>query len=151
MNKIKSSLILIAALATAMAAIAGAGRQRVSPHETITAEIDGNNLKLVYGRPYTKAPPNSKDPPPGEIRKVWGGKLVPYGKVWRTGADEATLLTTETPIVIGDTTITDGTYSLLTCPSRRNFQADYQQATGQWGIPHDPKRMKPRMTSGVST
>ena len=134
MNKIKSSLLLVAALATAMAAIAGAGRQRVSPHETITAEIDGNNLKLVYGRPY------SKDPKTNDvIRKVWGS-LVPWGKVWRTGSDEATLLTTETPIVMGDTTIPAGTYSLFTVPMEEGTsKLIINKRTGQWGIPYNEK------------
>ncbi len=45
-------------------------------------------MTIVYGRPYTK------DPKSGETRKIWGG-LVPYGKVWRMGADEATLFTTK--------------------------------------------------------
>ena len=53
-----------------------------SPHETTSAVIDGNRVTIVYGRPYTK------NPKTGEARKIWGG-LVAYGKVWRTGADEA--------------------------------------------------------------
>src|SRR5215212_9864836 len=62
-------------------------KKRVSPHETVTADIDGATLTVVYGRPY------SKDPKSGANRTIWG-ELVPFGKVWRTGADEATLLTT---------------------------------------------------------
>ena len=50
-------------------------RQRLSPHETATATVDGNEMKLVYGRPYTKKPGTT------EVRKIWGG-LVPFGKVW---------------------------------------------------------------------
>src|SRR5262249_27988284 len=109
-------------------------RQRVSPHETITAEIDGNNLKIVYGRPYTK------DPKTGEPRKIFGGKVVPYGKVWRTGADEATLLTTEQPIVFGDTTVPAGTYSLFTVPMEEGAsKLIINKRTGQWGIPYNEK------------
>jgi hypothetical protein len=133
MNKIKSSLILVAALATAMAAIAGAGRQRVSPHETIEAEIDGNHLKLVYGRPY------SKDPKTAEIRKVWG-TLVPWGKVWRAGADEATLLTSETALVFGDFTLPAGTYSLFALPVEEGTsKLIINKRTGQWGVPYNEK------------
>jgi hypothetical protein len=132
MNKIKSSLVLFTALAAALLALAAAGRQRVSPHETITAEIDGNHLKLVYGRPY------SKDPKTNDvIRKVWG-KLVPWGKVWRTGADEATLLTTETSIAFGDVTIPAGTYSLFTLPVEEGTsKLIINKKTGQWGIPYN--------------
>ena len=86
------ALVVAAALVTSTPAMAQAAkkkqRQRISPHETITETIDGNELKLVYGRPYSKKPGTT------EVRKIWGG-LVPYGKVWRTGADEATLLTTK--------------------------------------------------------
>ena len=106
-------------------------RQRVSPHETITATIDGSEVKLVYGRPYTK------DPKSGEMRKIWGG-LVPYGKVWRTGADEATLLTTAAPIEIGGTSLPAGTYSLFTVPDEGGTaKLVINKKTGQWGIPYD--------------
>src|SRR4029077_19753942 len=86
-------------------------KPRVSPHETITANIDGSDVTIVYGRPYTK------DPKAGTPRKIWG-ELVPFGKVWRTGADEATLLTAETALYIGGTKIPAGTYSLFTLPEQ---------------------------------
>src|SRR5262245_44719844 len=59
-----------------------------SPHETTSAVIDGNRVTVTYGRPFTKHPKS------GEVRKIWGG-LVPYGKAWRMGSDEATLLITQ--------------------------------------------------------
>src|SRR6185369_17227388 len=71
-----------------------AKKPRVSPADVVTATIDGNEIKISYGRPYTK------DPKTGEPRKIWG-RLVPYGAVWRTGANEATVLTTTKAIVIG--------------------------------------------------
>ena len=105
-------------------------RQRLSPHETVTATIDGDELKLVYGRPYTKHPQT------GEVRKIWGG-LVPYGKVWRTGADEATLLTTEKPIEIGGYSLAAGTYSLFTVPAEDGTaKLVINKKTGQWGVPY---------------
>jgi Protein of unknown function (DUF2911) len=106
-------------------------RQRVSPHETITATIDGDELKLVYGRPYTTKPGTT------EARKIWGG-LVPYGKVWRTGADEATLLTTKEPIEIGGFALAAGTYSLFTVPNEDGTaKLVINKKTGQWGIPYN--------------
>jgi len=81
MNKIKSTLVIATLIASALPVMAQ--RQRISPHETISSTIDGDKVTIVYGRPY------SKDPKTGEVRKIWG-KLVPFGKVWRTGADEAT-------------------------------------------------------------
>src|SRR6476469_6554708 len=86
-------------------------KPRVSPHETVNADIDGTAVTIVYGRPYTK------DPKTGAPRKIWG-ELVPFGKVWRTGADEATLLTTKGSLDIGGTTVPAGTYSLFTQPEQ---------------------------------
>ena len=106
-------------------------RQRLSPHETVTATIDGDELKLVYGRPYAKKPGTEA------VRKIWGG-LVPYDKVWRTGADEATLLTTKEPIEIGSLTLQPGTYSLFTIPAADgSAKLIVNKRTGQWGIPYD--------------
>jgi len=128
MNKLKSILIITAISLCALPLMAQ--RQRVSPHETISSTIDGDKVTLVYGRPY------SKDPKTGEIRKIWG-TLVPFGKVWRTGADEATLLTTEQPIVLGGTEIPSGTYSLFTVPAADGTaKLIVNKKTGQWGIPY---------------
>jgi hypothetical protein len=129
-------LVVTATLVSSTSAMAQAAktkkqRQRISPHETITATIDGAEVKLVYGRPYTK------DPKSGEMRKIWGG-LVPYGKVWRTGADEATLLTIAAPIEIGGTSLAAGTYSLFTVPAEDgSAKLVINKKTGQWGIPYN--------------
>jgi hypothetical protein len=129
------ALVAAATLVSSTSAMAQAAKkkqgQRISPHETITATIDGYEVKLVYGRPYTK------DPKSGEMRKIWGG-LVPYGKVWRTGADEATLLTTAAPIEIGGTSLPAGTYSLFTVPAEDGTaKLVINKKTGQWGVPYN--------------
>jgi hypothetical protein len=109
-------------------------KQRVSPHETTSATIDGNEVSVVYGRPY------SKDPKSGEKRKIWGG-LVPCGKVWRLGADEATLLTTKQPIEIRGTAIPAGMYSLFLLPEENgNAKLIVNKQTGQWGTRYDEKQ-----------
>lgn len=131
MNKIKNALI-IAALLGALPVMAQ--RQRLSPHETTGAVVDGNRVTLVYGRPYTK------NPKTGEERKIWGG-LVPYGKVWRTGADEATLLITQKPIVMGGTTIPAGAYTLFTLPAEDgSAKLIINKQIGQWGLQYDEKQ-----------
>jgi hypothetical protein len=111
-------------------------RERISPHETVSATIDGDELKLVYGRPYSKKPGTD------EVRKIWGG-LVPYGKVWRTGADEATLLTTKEPIEIGGYSLAAGTYSLFTVPNEDGTaKLIINKRTGQWGVPYKEETEK---------
>ena len=125
-NKLKCILTvgtIIACISPLMAQ-----QKRLSPHETISKVIDGNRITIIYGRPYTK------DPKTGETRKIWGG-LVPYGQVWRTGADEATLLITQKPIVIGETTIPAGAYTLRTLPNEDGTaKLIINKQIGQWGI-----------------
>ncbi len=105
-----------------------AQQKRVSPHETTSTVVDGNRVTVVYGRPYTK------DPRSSEPRKIWGG-LVPFGKVWRTGADEATVLITQKPIVMGDATISAGAYTLRTLPNEDGTaKLIINKQIGQWGI-----------------
>ncbi len=141
MRKLGIALALVVAAelvasTPAMAQAAKKKRQRLSPHETITATIDGDELKLVYGRPYTVKPGTS------ETRKIWGG-LVPYGKVWRTGADEATLLTTDKPIEIRGYSLAAGTYSLFTVPNEDGTaKLIINKKTGQWGIPYNEESEK---------
>jgi hypothetical protein len=125
-------LVLVAAVAMVNPVSAFAQRARVSPHETTSAVIDGNRVTLVYGRPY------SKDPKSGEIRKIWG-TLVPYGKAWRIGADEATLLITQKPIEFGDTTIPAGAYTLYMIPEEDGGKLVFSKSLGAWGVPVDEK------------
>ena len=98
-----------------------------SPHETTSAVIDGCRVTITYGRPFTK------DPKTGDARKIWGG-LVPWDKAWRTGSDEATLLVTQKPLVIGDTTIPAGAYTLYTVPSESGGKLDISKNLGAWEI-----------------
>ena len=126
MNRSKFILMTAAIIATALPLLAQ--QKRLSPHETISTVVDGNRVTVVYGRPYAKSPRT------GEIRKIWGG-LVPYGKVWRTGADEATLLVTEKPLVFGDTTVPAGAYTLFTLPaSDGSCKLIINKQIGQWGL-----------------
>jgi len=108
-------------------------RQRVSPHETFSTVVNGNRVMIVYGRPY------SKDPKKGDIRKIWGG-VIPFGKVWRTGADEATLFITQQPLVMGGVAIPAGAYTLWTLPNEDGTaKLIINKQIGQWGIdPREP-------------
>jgi Protein of unknown function (DUF2911) len=129
-----TSTLMFIALALAGTMPLAAQQKRLSPHETISKGIDGNRITIIYGRPY------SKDPKSAEIRKIWGS-LVPFGKVWRTGADEATLLITQKPVELGGTLIPAGAYTLFMLP-----QADgaakliVNRQIGQWGTQYDEKQ-----------
>ncbi|RPI25711.1 MAG: DUF2911 domain-containing protein [Acidobacteria bacterium] len=111
---------------------------RRSPHDTISAVIGdrrtGNRVTIVYGRPF------KKDPRSGEERKIWG-TLVPYGKVWRTGADEATLFITQRPIMFGQVAIPAGAYSLFTLPAEDGTaKLIFNRQIGHWGTQYDEKQ-----------
>ena len=129
MNQLKSILSIAAIIVSTLPLMAQ--QKKASPHETISAVIDGNRISISYGRPYAIKPGTT------EVRKIWGG-LVPYGKVWRTGADQATLLTTEQPIALGGTNFPAGTYSLFTVPAADGTaKLIVNKRTGQWGIPYN--------------
>ncbi len=113
-----------------------AKKARVSPPEVASANIDGHEIKINYSRPSVN------DPKTGESRKIWGS-LVPYGEVWRTGANEATVLTTEKPIVIGGFELPAGKYTLFTIPTESaGSKLIINKRTGQWGIPYKEAQEK---------
>jgi hypothetical protein len=130
MKKIISTLVITtAAMIGALPVMAQ--ERHVSPHETISSVIDGNRVTITYGRPYTTKPGTT------EVRKIWGG-LVPYGKPWRMGADEATTLITQKTIVLGGQTVPAGVYTLYMVPSETNFsELAVSTQLGGWGIPVD--------------
>lgn len=102
----------------------------LSPLDTATATIDGAEIKVAYSRPFTKHPET------GEVRKIWG-TLVPYGKVWRTGANNATTLTTSQTLDFGGKSIPAGTYSLFTIPEANGGKLIINKQTGQSGLKRD--------------
>lgn len=109
-----------------------------SPHETTSAVIGerrtGNRVTITYGRPYTK------DPKTGEARKIWGG-LVPWDKANRLGADEATLLLTQKPLVFGQTIIPAGAHTLYIVASETGTsKLAFSSNLGKWGVPVDESK-----------
>lgn len=108
-----------------------AQQKRISPHETISRVVDGGRVTIVYGRPY------SADPKTGTSREIWG-KLVPYGEVWRAGADEATLLITQKALIMGGVTIPAGAYSLFFLPEATGTsKLIVNRQIGHWGTQYD--------------
>jgi hypothetical protein len=75
-------------LAAAVAVVKAGQRRRASPHESVSGSLGSAELSISYGRPYMRG-------------RVIFGSLVPYGRVWCPGADEATVLTSSKPIELG--------------------------------------------------
>lgn len=98
--------------------------KRPSPPATAEVTLKGKKITIDYSRPSLKG------------RKV-GQELAPYGKVWRTGANEATTLTTEVDLNIGGTKVPAGKYTLWTLPSEGTWKLIVNKQTGQWGTKYD--------------
>jgi Protein of unknown function (DUF2911) len=90
--------------AIALAARIEAQRPRASPHESVTGTIDGATLTVTYGRPYMRG------------RTIFGG-LVPYGRVWCPGADEATVLDSTKPLRIVSLDVPAGPHTIWMLPT----------------------------------
>lgn len=117
----------MALLSPAHAGLAGQQTTRVhegkggSPHDMTVWTVDGARISITYGRPSVKG------------RTVFGG-LEPYGKVWRAGADEATTLVSDRPLVFGDLTVPAGEHTLFVwIDDQSPWQLIVNKETGQWG------------------
>jgi hypothetical protein len=119
MKKMLSSLLGLGLLA---ATLSGQDAKKpASPHETTSAVVGGKKITITYGRPYVKG------------RNVWEGSLAPYGKVWRTGADDATTITVEGDTMLGSLHVPAGTYSLFTIPGEKEWTLILNKTAKQWG------------------
>jgi hypothetical protein len=122
---IKKSLMLAFAglLLTASAWSQQDKSKRASPPAIATGIVSGANITIDYSSPSVKG------------RTIWGD-LVPYDKVWRTGANEATIFTTDKDIKIGGKNLPAGKYSLYSIPGEKEWIFIFNSQTGQWGITH---------------
>ncbi|MDE3154401.1 MAG: DUF2911 domain-containing protein [Acidobacteriota bacterium] len=127
------ALALALALALGLAACAANTPPRASPRGVARALVDGRAIVVEYGRPWRRD------------RTIFG-ELVPYGRVWRTGADEATVLQTDLPLRFEDHLLEPGRYTLWTVPGRQRWTIILNAQTGQWGTDyhaaHDLFRME---------
>src|SRR5688572_12493201 len=97
----------------------------LSPRDSMTVAAGGANLKVDYSRPSKRS------------RLVFGG-IVPWDRIWRTGANVATHFSTDRPLAFGSTVVPPGRYSLFTLPTQRGWTLIINRQTGQWGTEYDP-------------
>ena len=95
-------------------------KPRLSPMYLATMKYEDTYIKITYCRPHKKG------------REIFGG-LEPYGKVWRTGANEATEITITKDIKFGGKELKAGTYSLFTIPEKESWTVILNSELGQWG------------------
>jgi len=97
-----------------------------SPHETVEYMIHGAKITVSYGRPFIKSRPITA--------------VAPNDQAYRLGSDEATILTTDKPLMIGSMMLQPGSYSLFAWPSGGSWKLIVNKQTGQWGTDYDAKQ-----------
>jgi hypothetical protein len=94
--------------------------KRPSPPEKAECKLGGSTVTTDYSSPRAKG------------RKIFGG-LVPYGQVWRAGANEATSFVTDTNLSIGGTNVPAGKYTIFVIPNENKWTLIISKKTGEWG------------------
>ena len=118
--------IVLAVLSMAVLTTFACSQDQKRPSPPAQAQCkfsDGKSVKTDYSSPRMKG------------RKVYGG-LVPYGQVWRAGANEATTFVTDTNVRVGDKDVPAGNYTLFTIPNADKWTLIISKKTGEWGIPY---------------
>jgi hypothetical protein len=122
-----ASVALLAVASTALTAQTAPAQPPAalpSPAATASVTVAGGTINIRYNTPQMRG------------RKIMGG-LVPYGKVWRTGANPATTLITSVPLKFGTLLVPAGTHTLYSLPSADTWQLILNNQTGQWGLTYN--------------
>jgi hypothetical protein len=116
--------ILLAASAAIIVQAQQDKSKRPSPPATAKCDLPGGkSITVDYSSPRAKG------------RKVFGG-IVPYGEVWRAGANEATTFVTTADLMVGGHHVPAGSYTIFTIPSQDKWTLIISKKTGEWGIPY---------------
>lgn len=94
---------------------------RKSPLDSLQFKVEKSDVKLCYGRPSLNG------------RTMIGGDAVPYGKIWRTGANEPTMIHTSGPLEIAGVKVPAGTYSIYSVPGEKEWEIIVNKSITQWG------------------
>lgn len=125
MNKyLKRGLVIVAALGILLYAaylFMIAQTKKHSPEATVTYNMGGYDLEVFYNRPYKKD-------------RIIFGNLVPYSRVWRTGANEATTFETTTDLMIDGKPLKAGKYTLWTIPEADSWTVIFNSKQYSWGV-----------------
>ena len=122
-------------LAVSLNTLSQVAAPRESQRQSITQNVGDAVITIVYHRPNVKG------------RKIWGG-LVPYGKVWRSGANEATVFEVSRDVTINGKPLPAGKYSLHTIPTAGDWTVIFNKTWDQWGsFNYDEKMDAVRVTA----
>lgn len=122
--KKKSAIVAVFLLCLTVLAIAQEkGPPKSPPADAECKFSDGKTVKVHYSSPRMRG------------RKIYGG-LVPYGQVWRTGANEATSFVTDTDLTVAGKNVPAGSYTIFTVPNADKWSVIINKKTAEWGIPY---------------
>jgi hypothetical protein len=116
---------------------AGGGSKSLSVRDTVRANLGAASFMIDYSRPLARG------------RELVGG-IIPYGQVWRTGANAATQFSTSVPVTIAGLPVPAGMYTLWTIPRPDGVQLVVNRQTGQWGTGYNPAHDLGRVPLQVS-
>jgi DUF2911 family protein len=116
-------LLGVALLATSALAQQDKSTRPSPPASASCKFADGKTITVDYSSPKMKG------------RKIFG-ELVPYGKVWRAGANEATTFVTNTDLIVGGKAVSAGSYTIFTIPQEDKWTLVISKKTGEWGDPY---------------
>jgi hypothetical protein len=141
--RVRSSHTLLSSISTLLLAVActplsaqGGGTdkpvaQPAAPMQsepaTASATVAGGTIDIHYNTPHLRG------------RHLGGPEIVPYGQVWRTGANPATTIITSVPLVFGTLLVPAGTHTIYTLPSADQWLLIINNETGQWGTEYKPE------------
>src|SRR5262245_54751129 len=130
------SLLSITLFATSAAAqTAPLKAPEASPAASVTQTVGLTEMKITYHRPAVNG------------RKIWGG-LVPYGDVWRAGANENTTLSFSSAVKVAGKPLRAGTYGLHMIPTAKDWTIIFSNQAAAWGsFSYDPKEDALRITA----
>ena len=104
---------------------------RLSPLDSLTFRVAGQEAKICYGRPSSRGRTMIGSPAiEGAVNQMG---VIPFGKIWRTGANEPTLLRTPVALVIAGVSVAAGTYSIYTVPGEAEWEIIVNRSYSQWG------------------
>jgi Protein of unknown function (DUF2911) len=116
----RNTFLLVIILSLTSMAFAQVDLPRVSPKASVSQMIGVTDVKITYCRPGVKN------------RVIWG-ELVPFDKVWRTGANEATTISFSTDVKVEGQSLPAGTYALFTIPGKTEWTIIFNKTADQWG------------------
>ncbi len=115
------------ALSLMLVAFMSNAQEKASPAKTAEGTVNGAKITINYSSPAVKG------------RTIWGD-LVPFGKVWRAGANEATIFETSKDIKVEGKDLPAGKYSFYIIPGESQSTFIFNSQTGHWGTNHDESK-----------